>query len=457
MSELPGSRLPCAKNHLLIVLLSFAIQSSVYAFDADEFYATAAKTGQKYQALTASDEMRRLDVEGRVSESNQRLRRLVPDQDKTFYDYFILGNMLFETDWQSSYEYMKRAEALEPDNPLLLLERGIHEHRAQNYLQATAYYERFHSSQTGKNHAVSWAYLTHTYLMTGQVNAALEAWGSAQFGRNHTAIEKGMYTIFANSQQQRDRQRLVAEINAGHSNKLCDLWRLDSNWEIDWWNKKAKDRYLEFDLQLAQQVIKRGSIDAEYFAFCSESADLSDAEYLAELKKLGILEGKRRLPESPALVYAIVQTLIANNLMSTTEFLSTFESQLLDFANRNPRDRQYFDVLAFLYADTENFELLRVVDMHGWRKLNIENFAASYIADLDPKSASYATLLDEALTDFPNSVTLNQFRLEDSAGSSETAVARFVAAQFANVKNNWSGPSRLNDYMLSLKHELAKL
>ena len=175
------------------------------------------------------------------------------------------------------------------------------------------------------------------------------------------------------------------------------------------------------------------------------------------MKRLGILDGKMRLPESPALVYAIVQTLIANDLMSTTEFLSTFESQLLDFANRNPRDRQYFDVLAFLYADTENFELLRVVDLHGWRKLNIENFAASYIADLDPESASYARLLDEALTDFPNSVTLNQFRLEDSGGSSETALARFVAAQFANVKNNWSGPYRLNDYMLSLKHELAKL
>jgi hypothetical protein len=457
MNELPKSRLRCAKNNLLFVLLSFAIQSSVYAFDADEFYEIATETGQKYQALTATAEMRRLDVEGRVSESNQRLRRLVPDQDKTFYDYFILANMLFEADWQSSYEYMKRAEALEPDNPLLLLERGMHEHRAHNYAQATAYYERFHSSQTGKNHAVSWAYLTHTYLMTGQSNAALEAWGPAQFGRNHTAIEKGMYTIFANSQQPLDRQRLVTEINDGHSNKLCDLWLLDSNWEIDWWNKKAKDQYLEFDLQLAQKVLKHGSIEAEYFAFCSESADLGDAEYMAELKRLGILDDNRRLPESPALVYDILRKLIANELMGSTEFLATFESQLLDFANRNPGDRQYFDVLAFLYADTENSELLRVVDLHGWRKLNIENFAASYIADLDPKSESYATLLDEALTDFPNSVTLNQFRLEDAGGGSEIAVARFVAAQFANVKNNWSGPYRLNDYMLSLKHELAKL
>ena len=457
MNELPKSRLRCAKNHLLFVLLSFAIQSSVYAFDADEFYEIAAETGQKYQALTATAEMRRLDVEGRLSESNQRLLRLVPDQDKTFYDYFILGNMLFKLDWKTSYEYMKRAETLEPDIPLLLLERGMHEHRAQNYALATAYYERYHNSQAGRDHAVSWAYLTHTYLMTGQTKAALEAWGPAQFGRNHTAIEKGMYTIFANSQQPRDRQRLIAEINAGHSSKLCDLWVLDSNWEIDWWNKKAKDRYLEFDSQLAQQVLKPGSIEAEYFAFCSEAADLSDADYLTELKRLGILDGKKRLPESPALVYAILQKLIANELMSASDFLGTFESQLLDYANRNPRDQQYFDVLAFLYADTENFELLKVVDLHGWRKLNVENFAVSYIAGLDPESATYAKLLDEALTAFPNSVTLNQFRLEDTGGSSETAVVRFVAAQFANVKNNWSGPYRLNDYMLSLKHELAKL
>jgi hypothetical protein len=457
MNELSGSRSGSAKKQLLFVLLSFAMQTSVYAFDADEFYEAVAEASEKYQALTATAEMRRLDVEGRVSDSNQRLRRLVPDQDKTFYDYFILANMLFEADWQSSYEYMKRAEALERDNPLLLLERGMHEHRAQNYAQATAYYERFHNSQTGKNHAVSWAYLTHTYLMTGQANAALEAWGPAQFGRNHTAIEKGMYTIFANSQQPRDRQRLIAEINAGDSNKLCDLWLLDSNWEIDWWNDKAKDRYLEFDMQLAQQVLKRGSIEAEYFDFCSETADLGDTEYLAELKRLGILDGKRRLPESATLVYSILQTLIANDLMSASEFLDIFEPQLLDLANRNPRERKYFDVLAYLYADTEQFELLKVVDLHGWRELNIESFAASYIADLDPKSESYAKLLDEALADFPNSVTLNQFRLEDSGGGSETAVVRFVAAQFGNVKNNWSGPYRLNDYMLSLKHELAKL
>jgi hypothetical protein len=457
MSELPGSRLRCARNHRLFVLLSFAIQSNAYAFDAEEFYATVAEAGVKYQTLTATVEMRRLDVEGRLSESNQRLLRLVPDQDKTFHDYFILGNMLSKLDWQTSYEYMKRAETMEPENPLLMLERGMHEHRAQNYALARAYYERFHNSQAGKDHAVSWAYLTHTYLMTGQTNAALEAWGPAQFGRNHTAIEKGMYTIFSNSQQPHDRHRLIADINAGHSNKLCDLWLLDSNWEIDWCNKKAKDRYLEFDSQLAQQVLKRGSIEAEYFVFCSEAADLSDADYLAELKRLGILDGKKRLPESPALVYAILQKLIANDLMSASEFLGIFESQLLDFANRNPHDRQYFDVLAFLYADTEDFELLRVVDLHGWRTLNIENFAASYIADLDPKSASYAKLLDAALTDFPNSVTLNKFRLEGSEGSSETAVVRFVAAQFANVKNNWSGPYRLNDYMLSLKHEIAKL
>ena len=86
---------------------------------------------------------------------------------------------------------------------------------SQHYALAAAYYERFHHSQTGKKHAVSWAYLTHTYLMTGQTKAAIEAWGAAQFGRNHTTIEKGMYTIFFNSQQPRDRQRLIAEINTG--------------------------------------------------------------------------------------------------------------------------------------------------------------------------------------------------------------------------------------------------
>ena len=57
----------------------------------------------------------------------------------------------------------------------------------------------------------------------------------------------------------------------------------------------------------------------------------------------------------------------ANDLLSASEFLGIFEPQLLDLANRNPLERKYFDVLAFLYADTEQFELLKVVDLHGWR------------------------------------------------------------------------------------------
>jgi len=350
-----------------------------------------------------------------------------------------------------------QAEKLEPNNPLVLFERGIHEHKANNYKNASDYYRRFHKSQPGKNNPISWAYLTHAYLITGQVERAFKAWGNAQFGKNHTAIEKGMYTLFSLTNQESDRERLISSINAGHTNKLCDLWVLDSNWELDWWNYKAKDEYLEFDLELANKILEKGSLEEQYFKFCSSTIKLSNEEYISKLKNLNILDGKKHLPESSAFIYKILQRLISSELMSPTEFLNVFEPQIRIYADKNSLDRKYYDVLAFLYVNTGNREKLKNIDLHGWKKLKGENFASSYIAGLDPKSESYETLLNEALTDFPHSVTLNKFKLGDLRDNPENAMAKFVASQFPNVKNNWSGPYRLNDYMASLKHEFDKL
>ncbi len=232
---------------------------------------------------------------------------------------------------------------------------------------------------------------------------------------------------------------------------------LDSNWELDWWNYKAKDEFLKFDLELANKTLEKGSLGERYFKFCSSAKKFSNDDYITELKSLNILEGSRRLPESSALIYKILQRLMTSKLIQPAEFLDTFELQIQIYAEQYPFDQKYYEVLAFLYVETGNRENLKEIDLYGWEELKSEIFASSYIAGLDPKSESYQTFLNKALADFPHSVTLNKFKLTDSSEDPLNSMARFVASQFANVKNNWSGPYRLNDYMASLKHEYNKL
>ena len=457
MNQYQNSSLTFVGSPFFFLFLVFTINSNAHAFDRDKFYEELSAANGIYKEHIAKEEIRRLVVEGNINESNNRLKNLIPTKNKAFYDYFILGNMLFKLDWESSKKYMKEAEKLQPDNPLVQFERGIHEHKSNNYSVASDYYRRFHKSEAGRTNPVSWAYLTHAYLMSGQVEEAFKAWGNVRFGKNHTAVEKGMYALFSVAKQESVRERLISDIKAGHLTKLCDLWVLDSNWEVDWWNYKAKDEFLRFDLELANKTLEKGSPEERYFEFCSSEKKLGNDDYMSELKNLDILAGNRRLPESSALIYKILQRLMASKLMQPAEFLDTFEPQIRMYAERNPFDQKYYEVLAFLYVETGDRENLQDIDLHGWQKLKSERFASSYIAGLDPKSESYQTFLNEALADFPHSVTLNKFKLTDSSEDPANSMARFVAAQFANVKNNWSGPYRLNDYMASLKLEYNKL
>ena len=437
----------------LLLFTSF----DLLAFDIKTFREGVSNKSAIYNDFTSRPETDALFTEGRVSESNKRLKALIPGDKKTVYDFFILANMLFQNDREASYKFMVEAENKEPENPFVLFERGIHEHRLGNYSLAQTYYERFQESGLSNGNVMLSAYLTHVYLMTGQAEKALISWKEANFGRNHTSIEKAMYTIFSKNNQEHNRESLVSEIKSGATLKLCDLYQLDSNWEVDWWNYKPKKTYLKYDIKLAALTLKSGTIDDKYFQLCSDTESVSDQMYISRLREIGFFSESEILPESSSLIYEILKRLISTKSMTPEEFLKRFENQIVSLSKKYPNDRKYFDVLAYLYANTGNQEKLKSIDRYGWKNLKIENYALSSIAGIDPKSELYISALNEALEDFPLSATLSQYRLIVETEHKEDAFIKFAASQFANVKNNWSGPYRLNDYMASLKYELDKL
>lgn len=446
-------------NKFFILFLStlYLISSSTFAFNVTDFENEISNAEEKYINFTSKEETKRLFAQGRVSETTRLLKNIVPDNKKTFYDYFILGNMFFVMDRITSYQYMIQAENLDSDNPYMLFERGIHEHRKGNYAAAVKYYERFYKTSAGASNPVVSAYLTHVYLMTGDTSKAFKYWKKAKFGRNHTQIEKGMYTIFSDTNQEFVRENLIKKINAGDTSKLCDLYEQDSNWEIDWWNNKPKQAYLEFDLMLSKKLLVKDSQNEKFFRFCSSDKKLSNKDYVQRLNELGVLAGKKKLPESSSLTYNILKRLISSKLITAQEFLDEFEHQIKKSSSRNPNDKKYYDILAYLYANTDNHDKLKYIDLKGWKELNLENYASSYVAGINQKSEHFRKYLDKGLYDFPLSVTLNKINLSIQKDKKRDAYIRFVASQFANVKNNWASRYRLNDYVASLSHELNKL
>jgi hypothetical protein len=434
-------------------LLILVFSNQVFSFDISKFKSEISKANLIYEDFQLN-QANTLIVQGQMSIANEQIENLV--DDKSFYDYFILSNMLFSMDPDSSYAYMKKAEKIKPNHPFVLYERGIHEHRLNNYKAAGEYYHKFLNSKFGKDHTTASAYMTHTNLMTNKIEESFISWEKANFSSNHTRIEKAMYPIFSHLNQDKKREQIIIDINNGQAFKLCDLWSLDLNWETDWWNKGPRNMYLEFDKELTAKVLKEFPEEKPFTDFCSDSENLSKDNIMSYLAKIGIDAENKNLPQSSALIYNILLTTMRNNLMSEQEFLSIFEEHLQQLSKKHPNDPAYLKTLAYLYNQTKNKDKLNKVNLLGWKEHNISNYAVSYISEIED-SNQLESYLNEALKDFPNDATLNQYYMAMYGPKDKQAIARFAASQFSNVQYNWMGKYRLGDYMSSLKYEIEKL
>lgn len=64
----------------------------------DRYRQTLSEQNAKYSALMDSDEFHALMMPGDVKKANLLRATLVPDSEKSVYDYVILGNRLFRFD-----------------------------------------------------------------------------------------------------------------------------------------------------------------------------------------------------------------------------------------------------------------------------------------------------------------------------------------------------------------------
>lgn len=189
---------------------------------------------------------------------------------------------------------------------------------------------------------------------------------------------------------------------------------------------------------------------------CSEGTRLNDNEFVEFSSQAGYWGSAYLLPEEPTSSYVLIRELIKRKIANPEEILMRYESQLTSRHSANPHDRRTLDLLSYLYDATGNYQKLKKIDLHGWKNLKIQRYAESYISRISTTSPEYSSALADAANDFPHSVRIQRDNLSLNYNSDKKIdfLAKFVAAQFANVSHHLGAPDRLGNFMTSLKNEM---
>jgi hypothetical protein len=430
---------------------------SAKSSEIPEFMSEIQAASEKYQNLANSPESVRLLKEGKKTELNTQLKALVPDKSKTVYDYFILSNMLYRTDISASNSFMKIADELSPENPFILFELAMHQHRAGKCDMALPMYEKAAVLFKKKQSPVLWGYITHCRLVLGNYDGAIESWRKINFRDHHTAIEKSMYDIFSSKDPDTEREKLLGSVNLGESDAVCELVDLDRNWELDWWNIETNKEYFEYDVAVANKLAKSNKKIQLAVGLCVDAVGLNDSEFRDYIVKSGYWDGKYFLPDGSMAAYTLIRELAKRNIASSQKIIEHYEDQLVKRFAEDPKNQRTLDTLAYLYSATKNVEKLKKIDMHGWKVLRIQKYAESYIIGIPLATPEFREAVVAAAVDFPNSVKIqgaNAFLNHQSDAKAEFLM-KYAAAQFSDVKNHRYGPHRLDDFMASIEHEVG--
>lgn len=443
------------KNFLMAILVVMLIHTLPTHAAEREFISKNQAAGKIYQDFVNSSESLLLIKEGKKSEVNERLKTLVPDNNKTVYDYFTISNMLYKADMSASKSYMEKANELSPNNPYILFELAMHEHRLGNCQAALPKYEAATTLLDKKSHTL-WGYLTHCHLVLGNYAAAMESWKKVDFRNHHTGIEKSMYEIFSTKNPDSEREKHISIMHAGNADAVCELVELDRNWEIDWWNAKEEKEFLEYDIALANSLSKKDKELQNSIGLCINASSLTNKDFRKYIAESGYWEREYLLPDGTMAAYVLIRELTKREIATPAEIIDRYEQQLLKRHAADPSNKRTLDILAFLYSATGNQEKLKKIDYYGWKILGLQKYAESYIHGIPDTAPEFRETVESAALQFPNSVKIQSanLMLHHQSDRRQISLMRYVAAQFANVNDHMFGKFRLNDYMASLEYEM---
>ena len=249
------------------------------------------------------------------------IETLIKSADNSYKKY-IVGGLLFDIDADKSFQLHQAAFQSNNADKNFAFEYAIELHRKGNYKEAAELYEKYLDAETDDYRIYVW--LADCYINIGETKKSIESWTKANHPKNHTGIDFAIHTIYGNTSQLKQRNELRNQILKGNSLKLVDLIFIDQNWEIDWWNKKAQEYFLNDDLELAKQKLSETN---SYYKLLKAYTDIKKKETQEskanEIKNILIennLIYNKSLPKFGQITSDLLRISFINQFINETEF-----------------------------------------------------------------------------------------------------------------------------------------
>lgn len=323
------------------------------------------------------------------------------------YKKYIIGGLLYEIDKVKSFQLHKEAYTSNPNDLDFNLEYAIELHRKGEFTEATKLYEKYGKEKPEDYRINVW--LADCYINIGDIDKSISNWKKANHPKNHTGIDKAIYTIYGRTDQIKTRNDYRKEVEKGNVQALYELIFLDMNWELDWWNSNIQEYFLAEDIILAKNKFNQN--DNEYKTIqayiqikkLSKSYTKSDS-IKAILTENKLIIGSNALPSNGQITSDILRICFINQIISESDFYKQHGDELLNLANKT-KDKETLNIYAYLQA-TVNGKVDESIDKLGWTDFKDERFAISYFIGKADKNRFDDRELAQAITDFPNSSKL---------------------------------------------------
>ena len=328
------------------------------------------------------------------------------------YDFYIIGGALYNIDADKSFQLHKKAYELKKNELNFNLEYAMELHRKGNYKEAIPIYLTYKNEVKEDFRIDVW--LAECYLNIGNYEKSIEHWKIANHPKNHTGIDKAIYTIHGRTDQIQLRSKLRNEVQSKIEKSAYALIFLDLNWEIDWWNTNIQEYFLEEDLKLIKKAFKETSEIYKDLVAYNKVKHLSNQGSNSDSIKTILLNSKilianNRLIPNGKIASDILRICLINKLVSEQEFFETRKDEIMKLAD-SQKDGELLNIFAYLES-VVNGHVSEKTDKKGWKEYNDERFAISYFIGLAEKNRYTNPDLKEALADFPNSAKIQWVKL----------------------------------------------
>lgn len=392
---------------------------------------------------------------GRLKAANQKLETLVPDARKTALDHFVIGNLLYELDRESSLAHHRKAYEAEPGRADFAFEMAMQLQRRRDCAKALPLYRQVIAA--GELPAAYYALVAQCELAQGDYAAAVRSWGRSNFRSAHTAVDFAIAAVYGDEHVLVQQDRLVNRVRAGDSGAVAELVQLPLQWRLSWWQVERSPEALAAAVDAITQRFGADSVQAREAQLLLQALKTEDVDALrAVLAKAGLSDEAQPLPQSNA----VLRWLVALALEREALEFAALDQRLHTVVLKRVLETNDIDALrlaAGLAARAGRRDGLRELDRLGWRQGRDPIFAVSYMVGLAGEPGAkdkLASELPQALRDFPEEPRLRRLAYELAAASEkQKRLAEWIHAEYFGL---YSDPDRYARTLNGLYANLAK-